>query len=116
MNSRSQTKIRKTQQLNLIAEQRYFANKSLLKEDVSKCFKDTGINLADCPNCNPLPGQDPDIMKCVEELKSQNIDPTLVTSVITCMSKELGINIGDIQLPDIKIPKIGFPGITGGNF
>ena len=116
MNSRSQTKIRKTQQLNLIAEQRYFANKSLLKEDVSKCFEDAGIDLDDCPACKPLPGQNPDIMKCMQELQSQNIDPTLVTSVITCMSKELGINIGDIQLPDIKIPKIGFPGITGGNF
>ena len=116
MNSRSQTKIRKTQQLNLIAEQRYFANKSLLKEDVSKCFEDAGINLDDCPACKPLPGQNPDIMKCMQELQSKNIDPTKITSVITCMSKELGINIGDIQLPDIKIPKIGFPGITGGNF
>ena len=33
-NSRSQTKIRKTQQVNLLAEQRYFRQKNLLFENI----------------------------------------------------------------------------------
>ena len=40
-NSRSQTKIRKTQQVNLLAEQRYFRQKNLLFENIEEfqeCF------------------------------------------------------------------------------
>jgi len=120
MNTRSQSKIRQTQQLNLLSEQRYFANKSLVKEDVQRCFKDTGIDLEKCPSCkaSPIPGQTPDLAKCKEELekelKNQQIDTTKVTSILACITKELGIGINNIPLPDINIGT--FPGTMGGRF
>ena len=45
-NSRSQTKIRKTQQVNLLAEQRYFRQKNLLFENIEEfqeCFDSFGL-------------------------------------------------------------------------
>jgi hypothetical protein len=48
MNSRSQTKIRKIQQINLLAEERYLKTKGLLyegpQEDILKCFTDNGVD------------------------------------------------------------------------
>ena len=106
MNSRSQTKIRKIQQINLLAEERYLKTKGLLyegsQEDVLKCFTDNGVEESLMPpSCNPGVGQKFDITACAAAL------PGVITSVPedkqealkACLMNLVTMNVdfGDIQ-------------------
>jgi hypothetical protein len=117
MNSRSQTKIRKIQQINLLAEERYLKTKGLLyegpQEDVLKCFTDNGVEESLIPDsCNPQGvGQKFDITACAAAL------PGVITSVPedkqealkTCLMNLVTMNVdfGDIQNTINKGIKMG---------
>lgn len=70
-NSRSQTKIRKIQSVNLIAEQRYLKNKGLLKENIDdfmQCFDQFGLTPDQIPqSCMAITTKD-DFISCKNEI------------------------------------------------
>ena len=93
MNSGSQSKIRKIQEINLISERRYLKNKSLLneamQEDIITCLQTAaGITeaeimaLAPCSELQQNPSDSTKVQACV-------------TSVIGVATKKLDINIFD---------------------
>ena len=103
MNSRSQTKIRKIQQINLLAEERYLKTKGLLyegpQEEVQKCFADNDVDQSMIPaSCS---GTTFDITACAAAL------PGVITSVPedkqealkACLMNLVTMNVdfGDIQ-------------------
>jgi hypothetical protein len=113
MNSRSQTKIRKIQQTNLLAEERYLKTKGLLyegsQEEVLKCFTDNGVEESLIPDSCKTKGvgQKFDITACAAAL------PGVITSVPedkqealkTCLMNL--VDFGDIQNTINKGIKIG---------
>ena len=92
-NSRSQTKIRKTQTLNLVAEQRYLKNKGLLREssdDFMECFDQLGLTMDQLPaRCMSITTKE-DFVACKNEINQfvmqskQNLVPML-QKFFTCM-------------------------------
>ena len=70
-NSRSQTKIRKTQQVNLLAEQRYFRQKNLLFENIEEfqeCFDSFGLTNENIPeSCKSVTNRD-EFIECKNEI------------------------------------------------
>lgn len=93
MNSRSQSKIRKIQEINLISERRYLKNKSLLNEatqgDIMTCLQTAaGITkeefeaLAPCLELQQNPTDQTKIQPCI-------------TAVIGVGTKKLNIDIFD---------------------
>lgn len=92
-NSRSQTKIRKTQSLNLIAEQRYLKNKGLLREssdDFMECFEQLELTMDQLPaQCMSITTKE-DFIACKNEINQfviqskQNLVPRL-EKFFTCM-------------------------------
>ena len=116
MNSRSQTKIRKIQQINLLAEERYLKTKGLLyegsQEDVLKCFTDNGVEESLMPpSCNPGVGQKFDITACAAALPGviEKIPEDKKEKIKTCLMNLATINIdfGDIQKTIQKGIEIG---------
>ena len=92
-NSRSQKKIRKTQSLNLIAEQRYLKNKGLLREssdDFMECFEQLELTMDQLPaQCMSITTKE-DFIACKNEINQfvmqskQNLVPRL-EKFFTCM-------------------------------
>ena len=117
MNSRSQTKIRKIQQINLLAEERYLKTKGLLyegpQEEVLKCFTDNGVEESLIPDsCNPKGvGQKFDITACAAALPGviEKIPEDKKEKIKTCLMNLATINIdfGDIQKTIQKGIEIG---------
>jgi hypothetical protein len=73
-NSRSQTKIRKTQQVNLIAEQRYLKQKGLLfestTEDFMECFEEQGLTMSQIPqSCNSITNKE-EFVRCKNDINT----------------------------------------------
>ena len=73
-NSRSQTKIRKTQQVNLLAEQRYFRQKSLITENMDnlflECFYNYGLLDTEIPtSCKSVTNM-VEFNKCKNDINS----------------------------------------------
>lgn len=115
-NSRSQTKIRKTQSLNLIAEQRYLKNKGLLREssdDFMECFDQLGLTMDQLPaRCMSITTKE-DFVACKNEINQfvmqskQNLVPML-QKFFTCMegkAQNMGIlfdtnNTTELDLED----------------
>ena len=115
-NSRSQTKIRKTQSLNLIAEQRYLKNKGLLREssdDFMECFDQLGLTRDQLPaQCMSITTKE-DFIACKNEINQfvmqskQNLVPRL-EKFFTCMegkAQNMGIlldtnNTTELDLED----------------
>ena len=115
-NSRSQTKIRKTQSLNLIAEQRYLKNKGLLREssdDFMECFDQLGLTRDQLPaQCMSITTKE-DFIACKNEINQfvmqskQNLVPML-QKFFTCMegkAQNMGIlldtnNTTELDLED----------------
>ena len=115
-NSRSQTKIRKTQTLNLVAEQRYLKNKGLLREssdDFMECFDQLGLTMDQLPaRCMSITTKE-DFVACKNEIKQfvmqskQNLVPML-QKFFTCMegkAQNMGIlfdtnNTTELDLED----------------
>jgi hypothetical protein len=78
-NSRSQTKIRKIQDINILAEERYLKNKSLLTEmsddpdpmKMLSCLKSTFGDISDLPtSCTGsiFPPKSPSFKACLSDL------------------------------------------------
>ena len=115
-NSRSQTKIRKTQSLNLIAEQLYLKNKGLLREssdDFMECFDQLGLTMDQLPaRCMSITTKE-DFVACKNEINQfvmqskQNLVPRL-EKFFTCMegkAQNMGIlldtnNTTELDLED----------------
>ena len=115
-NSRSQTKIRKTQTLNLVAEQRYLKNKGLLREssdDFMECFDQLGLTMDQLPaRCMSITTKE-DFVACKNEINQfvmqskQNLVPML-QKFFTCMegkAQNMGIlfdtnNTTELDLED----------------
>ena len=115
-NSRSQTKIRKTQSLNLIAEQRYLKNKGLLREssdDFMECFEQLELTMDQLPaQCMSITTKE-DFIACKNEINQfvmqskQNLVPRL-QKFFTCMegkAQNMGIlldtnNTTELDLED----------------
>lgn len=115
-NSRSQTKIRKTQSLNLIAEQRYLKNKGLLREssdDFMECFDQLELTRDQLPaQCMSITTKE-DFIACKNEINQfvmqskQNLVPRL-EKFFTCMegkAQNMGIlldtnNTTELDLED----------------
>ena len=115
-NSRSQTKIRKTQSLNLIAEQRYLKNKGLLREssdDFMECFDQLELTMEQLPaRCVSITTKE-DFVSCKDEINQfviqskQNLVPKL-QKFFTCMegkAQNMGIlfdtnNTTELDLED----------------
>ena len=115
-NSRSQTKIRKTQSLNLIAEQRYLKNKGLLREssdDFMECFEQLELTMGQLPaQCMSITTKE-DFIACKNEINQfvmqskQNLVPRL-EKLFTCMegkAQNMGIlldtnNTTELDLED----------------
>lgn len=115
-NSRSQTKIRKTQTLNLIAEQRYLKNKGLLREssdDFMECFDQLELTMDQLPaQCMSITTKE-DFVACKNEINQfvmqskQNLVPRL-QKFFTCMegkAQNMGIlfdtnNTTELDLED----------------
>ena len=115
-NSRSQTKIRKTQTLNLVAEQRYLKNKGLLREssdDFMECFDQLGLTMDQLPaRCMSITTKE-DFVACKNEINQfviqskQNLVPRL-EKFFTCMegkAQNMGIlfdtnNTTELDLED----------------
>ena len=115
-NSRSQTKIRKTQSLNLIAEQRYLKNKGLLREssdDFMECFDQLELTMDQLPaQCMSITTKE-DFIACKNEINQfvmqskQNLVPML-QKFFTCMegkAQNMGIlldtnNTTELDLED----------------
>jgi len=117
MNSRSQTKIRKIQQTNLLVEERYLKTKGLLYEgpqdEILKCFTDNEVdtNLIP-PSCNPQGvGQKFDITACAAALPGVigSIPEDKQEVLKTCLMNLVTINIdfSDIQNTINKGIKLG---------
>jgi hypothetical protein len=116
MNSRSQTKIRKIQQTNLLAEERYLKTKGLLyegsQEDVLKCFTDNEVDVSLIPpSCNPGVGQNFDVTACAKALPGviAKIPEDKQEALKTCLMNLVTINIdfSDIQNTINKGIKLG---------
>ena len=115
-NSRSQTKIRKNQSLNLIAEQRYLKNKGLLREssdDFMECFDQLELTMDQLPaQCMSITTKE-DFIACKNEINQfvmqskQNLVPRL-EKFFTCMegkAQNMGIlldtnNTTELDLED----------------
>ena len=113
MNSRSQTKIRKIQQINLLAEERYLKTKGLLyegpQEDILKCFTDNGVDQTMIPpSCTETKF---DITTCSAALPGviEKIPEDKKEKIKTCLMNLATINIdfGDIQKTIQKGIEIG---------
>jgi hypothetical protein len=113
MNSRSQTKIRKIQQINLLAEERYLKTKGLLyegpQEDILKCFTDNGVDQTMIPpSCTETKF---DITACAAALPGviEKIPEDKKEKIKTCLMNLATINIdfGDIQKTIQKGIEIG---------
>jgi hypothetical protein len=73
-NSRSQTKIRKTQQVNLLAEERYLRQKGLLSEstieDFMECFDANGLTMDQIPqSCKSINNKE-EFVKCKNDINT----------------------------------------------
>jgi hypothetical protein len=73
-NSRSQTKIRKTQQVNLLAEERYLRQKGLLSEstieDFMECFDANGLTMDQIPqSCRSINNKE-EFVKCKNDINT----------------------------------------------
>lgn len=73
-NSRSQTKIRKTQQVNLLAEERYLRQKGLLSEstleDFMECFDAQGLTMDQIPqSCRSITNKE-EFVKCKNDINT----------------------------------------------
>ena len=70
-NSRSQTKIRRTQQVNLLAEQRYLIQKGLITENIDdfmECFDSFGLTIDQIPqSCMSVTNKE-DFINCRREI------------------------------------------------
>lgn len=113
MNSRSQTKIRKIQQTNLLAEERYLKSKGLLyegpQEDILKCFTDNGVDQSMIPtSCS---GTTFDITACAAALPKviEKIPEDKKEKIKTCLMNLATINIdfSDIQKTIEKAKEVG---------
>ena len=121
--NRSYSKIRKTQQVNLLAEQRYLASKGLLKEesidDITTCFSNAGLDVNDFTSCVPskVADQQVNIQACIKQIQEKASDPTIglkVTQVIACLTSKMP----DLFKMGTDILKTGsdiFTGIFGGS-
>ena len=98
MNSRSQTKIRRIQQTNLLAEERYLKSKGLLyegpQEDILKCFTDNQVDLSMIPST--CTGGTPNITPCVTALQTviKNMPEDKKIKMTTCLKDLLTNNVG----------------------
>jgi hypothetical protein len=73
-NSRSQTKIRKTQQVNLLAEERYLKQKGLLfestLEDFMECFDAHGLTMDQIPqSCRSINNKE-EFVECKNDINT----------------------------------------------
>jgi hypothetical protein len=108
-NSRSQTKIRKTQQVNLIAEQRYLKQKGLLTENIDvfmECFDTFGLTIDQIPqSCMSVTNKE-EFLNCRKEInlaimrmnKSNELTPLL-----TCLetkAQNLGLFIEPLNIEE----------------
>jgi len=117
MNSRSQTKIRKIQQTNLLAEERYLKTKGLLyegpQEDIQECFTNNEVDVSLIPpSCNPQGvGQKFDVTACAAALPGviAKIPEDKQEALKTCLMNLVTINIdfSDIQNTINKGIKLG---------
>lgn len=98
MKNRSQTKIRKVQQVNLLSEQRYLKSKGLINEgpmeDIQKCFSDAGLDINQFSACKPsnVADQQIDPQACIKQIQQKAQDPTMgpkVISVVTCATSKM---------------------------
>lgn len=98
MKNRSQTKIRKVQQVNLLSEQRYLKSKGLINEgpmeDIQKCFSDAGLDINQFSACTPsnVADQQIDVKACINQIQQKAQDPTMgpeVISVVTCATSKM---------------------------
>lgn len=115
-NSRSQTKIRKTQQVNLIAEQRYLKQKSLLVEstdDFINCFDMLGYSSDMIPGpCQQIETKE-NFLNCrtyVMNSLSKNITTTptnVYDTFFNCMTTkatELGLFLNEEPPSEEELP------------
>lgn len=116
MNSRSQSKIRSTNKANVLAEQRYFKNKNLLKEgpeEIQKCFEEAELDISDFSYCVSSGTMGPDPDECIKQIKEKVTDTEKLTNLITCLSTKIDfkdiINTGIQTGIDIlgKLPNMG---------
>jgi hypothetical protein len=101
-NSRSQTKIRKTQQVNLIAEQRYLKQKGLLSESIDdffECFDSFGLTMDQVPqSCKMVTNKD-EFTTCKNDINSAMMQmgrPSGFEKLFTCLetrAQNLGLLI-----------------------
>ena len=92
LNSRSQTKIRKTQQVNLLAEQRYFRQKNLLFENIEEfqeCFDSFGLTNENIPeSCKSVTNRD-EFIECKNEInlaiKGMGSNISELNELFTCL-------------------------------
>jgi hypothetical protein len=126
-NSRSQTKIRRTQQVNLLAEQRYLRSKGIIMEsdnDFMECFNKLGLAMDQIPqSCMSIQTKE-DFLSCRNEINQfvlnskQNLVPKL-SEFFICMegkaqnagifNAEMDSDDNDIkELEDKKIVAINF--------
>ena len=72
-NSRSQTKIRRTQQVNLLAEQRYLIQKGLITENIDdfmECFDAQGLSMDQIPqSCKSISNKE-EFVKCKNDINT----------------------------------------------
>lgn len=100
-NSRSQTKIRKIQSVNLIAEQRYLKNKGLLKENINDfkdCFYRFGLSDDEIPqSCRSITNRE-EFVKCKNDINTALVSMGRPSgqsfeSLFTCLETK-AINLG----------------------
>lgn len=101
LQSRSQTKIKKMRELNLLAEQRYLSSKKILnegiEEDLQKCFGDAGIDFEKIPPACISTDTKPDVIGCVTGLIAvvSEISTEKRTDFKTCTCDVISKNFGD---------------------
>lgn len=108
-NSRSQTKIRRTQQVNLLAEQRYLIQKGLITENIDdfmECFDSFGLTIEQIPqSCMSVTNKE-DFINCRKEInmaimkmnRSNELSPLL-----TCLetkAQNLGLFIEPLNIEE----------------
>jgi len=122
MNSRSQTKIRKIQQTNLLIEERYLKSKGLLyegpQEDILECFTEHGVDESMIPpSC--VGGDKFDITACAAALPGviEEIPEDKREELKNCLMNLVTINIdfGKIQKGVNDILKTGIDIFGGKN-
>jgi hypothetical protein len=101
-NSRSQTKIRRTQQVNLLAEQRYLIQKGLITENIDdfmECFDAQGLSMDQIPqSCKSISNKE-EFVKCKNDINTAMVSMESFESLFVCLETKAQ-NLGILVEPE----------------